>query len=75
MAKSIVLCLNALAKLQNPKEASRHPALMGSCSACGHICLGPIDPLNGLLPVCSRWCAIYEVMWPRDRCLLTEKLT
>ena len=28
-AKYIVLCLNALAKLQNPKGVSRPPALMG----------------------------------------------
>ena len=34
MTKCIIVCLNALAKLQNPKEASRHPALMGNCSTC-----------------------------------------
>ena len=33
----IVFCLSASAKLQNPKEASRHPALMGKCSTCSHI--------------------------------------
>ena len=37
MVKYIVLCLNALAKLQNPKKASRHQALMGNCSTCSHI--------------------------------------
>ena len=37
MTKCIVLCLNALAKLQNPKEVSRHPALMGNCSTCSHM--------------------------------------
>ena len=37
MTKCIVLCLNVLAKLQNPKEASRHPALMGNCLTCSHI--------------------------------------
>ena len=36
-AKYIVLCLNALAKLQNPKGPSRHPALMGNCSTCSHM--------------------------------------
>ena len=72
----LVLCLNVLAKLQNPKEASCHPALMGNCSTCSHIPLGPINPLNGLLSVCSRWCAtMYEILWPRERCLLTRKLT
>ena len=35
--KYIVLCLNALAKLQNLKGASRHPALMGNCSTCSHM--------------------------------------
>ena len=33
----IVLYLNALSKLQNPKEASRHPALMGNCWTCSHM--------------------------------------
>ena len=37
MTKCIVLCLNASAKLQNSKEASRHPALMCNCSTCSHI--------------------------------------
>ena len=37
MTKCIVLCLNALAKLQNLKEASHHPALMGNCPTCSHI--------------------------------------
>ena len=36
MAKYAVLCLNALAKLQNPKEASRHPAMVGS-STCSYM--------------------------------------
>ena len=29
------------------------------------ICLGPINPLNGLLAVCSRWCAMYETVTMR----------
>ena len=37
MTKYIVLFLNALAKLQNPKEAYRQPAFMGNCSTCSHI--------------------------------------
>ena len=37
MVKYIVLCLNALAKLQNPKKASCHQALMGNCSTYSHI--------------------------------------
>ena len=37
MVKYIVLCLNALAKLQNPKKASRHQASMGNCLTCSHI--------------------------------------
>ena len=37
MVKYTVLCLNALAKSQNPKKASRHQALMGNCSTYSHI--------------------------------------
>ena len=37
MAKYIVLCLNALAKLQNLKEASRHPVLIGNYSTCSRV--------------------------------------
>ena len=31
------IALNALAKLQNLKEVSRHPVLMGNCSTCSQI--------------------------------------
>ena len=33
----IVLCLNALAKLQSARRASRHPALIGNCPTCNHM--------------------------------------
>ena len=36
-AKYTVLCLSALAKLQNAREASHHPALIGNCPACSHM--------------------------------------
>ena len=36
-AKSIVLCLNALAQLKNAMSASWHPALMGNCPTCSRI--------------------------------------
>ena len=36
-AKYKVLCLNALAKLQNARGASRHLALMGNCPICNHM--------------------------------------
>ena len=33
-AKYTVLCLSALAKLQNTRGASHHPALIGNCPTC-----------------------------------------
>ena len=33
----IVLCLNAFAKLQNVRGASRQPVLMGNCSLCLYV--------------------------------------
>ena len=28
------------------------------------ICLGPINPLNGLFSVRSMWCGGHEILWP-----------
>ena len=50
----------------------RHPALTGTTRFL-IIGLGPINPLNGLLSVRSRWCVGHEIMWPRERCLCLEK--
>ena len=36
-ARYIVLCLNALAKLQNVKGTYRHPALIGDCPTCSYM--------------------------------------
>ena len=30
------------------------------------ICPGRINPLNGVLSVCSRWCAGQQILWPRE---------
>ena len=30
------------------------------------ICLGPTNPLNGLLSVRSMWCEGHEILWPQD---------
>ena len=64
-SKYIVLCLEALGKSQNARKAFRHAALMGNYQLLV-ICLGPINPLNGLLSVRSRWCARHEILWPRE---------
>ena len=39
------------------------------------VCLGSINPLTGLLSVRSRWCAEYEILSWRERCLFRRKLT
>ena len=39
------------------------------------ICLGPVNPLNGLLSVCPRLCAGHEILWLQVRCVLRRKLT
>ena len=36
-AKYIVLCLIDFAKLENVREASRDPALIGNCPTCSHM--------------------------------------
>ena len=56
-----ILWLNAFAKLQNAREASRYPVLLGNCTTC--------------LSVRSKLSARHEIPWPRERCLLRRKLT
>ena len=63
MVKYIVLCLNALAKLQNPKKASRHQALMGNCSTCSHI---------PWLYQYTKWFAI-SLLWVWDSVAMREE--
>ena len=73
-AKNLALCLNAFAKLQNPKGHLR-TKFRRPTDRLIVTCLGPMNPLNSLLSVHSRWCAGHEILWPRQRCLLRRKLT
>ena len=62
----IVLCSNAFFKLQNTRGASGQPVLMG-ISILVYMCR-PYQSVH------CRWCAGYEILWPRERCLLRRKL-
>ena len=39
-----------------------------------YICVGPINLLNGLSSVRSRWCAGHETLWPVERCFFAKKV-
>ena len=69
----IVLRLNAFAKLQNARECS--PTSFFRQLPYLFICVSPIGLLNGLLLFLFRCCAEHEILWPRDRCLSSRKLT
>ena len=67
MSRYTALCLNALAKLQNPREASRHPTLMGNCSTCSHMLL---------LYQSTKWFIIspFEMVWVAWDSVTTREL-
>ena len=70
--KYIVLCVNALAKYQNARGASRHLVFMVNYRTFSFM-PWPYQFINRLLSVCSRSCAGHEILWPRERCLCLEK--
>ena len=78
-----VLCLNALAKLQNARGAFRHPALMGNYLTCSHVpwlhqstkwfVISPSQVVYAELPVnvlnnLTR--RLYVLIMPHERCRL-----
>ena len=61
----VISRLNALAKLQNVKEASRHPALMGNCPTWSHMpcpyqstnwfVISPVHPFHVVYGIKRSW--------------------
>ena len=79
-----MLCLNALAKLQNVRGASRRPALMGNCPSCNHMSWSyqstkwfVVSPFQ---VVCGAWCSVATREVPLEekvdtKCMYAGNLT